>query len=662
MKEWYRRLALILTVVLLAGSLVSCGSKDTGGPEKTASSEKDSKKDKNSDFDIAGTYMIYRFGEGETQLDGDLLKASGMDKSYLKLDSDHTGVFVLSDTETPIEWNEDGEISTQGVVLYHFTIEGDVVNLDMMGNPIIFLRKGADTPDTLVAGDKKETEAGEYISVQSAKGFDLYYAYQMAIGDDTFYDCLQMGMSPENTKLQVNNEGSVYVTMGGYETKFIFANGKVSTDGMDLYTYEVVSNDEIDLNMQGTTYRFVREDSDLAKSVGLTGDAVAGSGGVYIPNPGELEAEFEGGQLFYTERNGEAIINYISLYDKAKDLYIPEEVNGLLVVGVEKIGGNIENLYYPYGIYEIDRPIGPVVGVKTIFFGYGDHDCRLSYIFQGLEHGENLTKIVFHESIKDIGWSAKTFHDPEAFPNLCEVVNPPLKWRQGIENHEKLLALLAEQDPNNFIIQPSEKVTSLAKEITADCKTDEEKLYAISEWICENIQYDISYNYHNYLKEYLPDIVTDDILESHTCVCSGYSHLTKEMCNAVGIPAVYIVGDMAGIKHAWNAVYINGKWGLYDNTENDTDYNVDISLFRDMDEYYEAIESSKITYEQYLANKELQEAYTWEELESIQNAEKESQTFAEHHPYYNINTVLMSANRIPEKYEGIKFLDGNVIE
>ncbi len=575
MKEWYRRLALILTVVLLAGSLVSCGSKDTGGPEKTASSEKVSKKDENSDFDIAGTYMIYRFGEGETQLDGDLLKASGMDKSYLKLDSDHTGVFVLSDTETPIEWNEDGEISTQGVVLYHFTIEGDVVNLDMMGNPIIFLRKGADAPDTLVASDKKETEAGEYISVQSAKGFDLYYAYQMAMGDDTYYDCLQMGMSPENTKLQVNNEGSVYVTMGGYETKFIFANGKVSTDGMDLYTYEVVSDDEIDLNMQGTIYRFVREDSDLAKSVGLTGDAVAGSGGVYIPNPGELEAEFEGGQLFYFDMNKFVEITYIST--DQTDLYIPENIAGKEVRNVRRIGGTPENIYFPSCLTEVTTAThtDPMPSVKTITFGYGDNNTlALERVLKGsFDDFPNVETITFSGNVSD--FALFSYPNFKRNKKLKEIIGGPERVSENLEFYRTVI----EADPNSFLYEQPAQIKELAEEITKDANSDLEKLYEINKWVVYNIDYDIypgQYTGYDGLGNPCVDVwLPLDVLDYRLTYCQGYSNLTSALCQAVGIPCVGVSGLCdpfeAGKKigHQWNFVYLNGDWYSLDNTFDD---------------------------------------------------------------------------------------------
>lgn len=80
--------------LILAMCLTGCG--------KTAENAAGSKSDTQTAVSVE-KYLIYRFGEGETSMDGELLKASGMDKSYLELNSDHTGKFVLADAETSIE-------------------------------------------------------------------------------------------------------------------------------------------------------------------------------------------------------------------------------------------------------------------------------------------------------------------------------------------------------------------------------------------------------------------------------------------------------------------------------------------------------------------------------------------------------------------------------
>ncbi len=478
-----------------------------------------------------------------------------------------------------------------------------------------------------------------------------------------------------DTNLQLDSNGSGTLDLMGNPMDVTFKDGKITAFGQELYTYEMPDDDTIIFNMQGPIYTFLREGSEAAEAIKSGGygyeiaDAVSAAINheysddadiTYYPSSRETEYKFDGGTLYYENWNGKAVVTWVT--PTTKDLYIPEEVDGLEVMEAQKVGGHVENLYLPYGVTSISHEIGPVKGVKTLTIGYGDKDNKFEYFSHGLKYGEDLEKIVFNKSIKDIGWTASVFQSGDSYPKLKEVVNPPGKWKEGIEYHTKFLAILEKSDPSSFISKPSEKVTKLAKEVTKGAKTDEEKLYAISEWIVNNIQYDLSYAYHEYSRDYLPDIDPDDIIESRTCVCSGYSHLTKAMCNAVGIPAVYIVGDTPTVKHAWNAVYIDGEWAFYDNTENDKDYNADPDLYRDMEEVFD--KSLEITYEDYMANEELKEAYTWEELEEIlENGDKQDNLmFDEYHPYYNLNPVQMGSHQIPEKYEGIKFQDGTSLK
>ncbi|MBQ6441548.1 MAG: transglutaminase domain-containing protein [Lachnospiraceae bacterium] len=524
---------------------------------------------------------------------------------------------------------------------------------------------GNTAPDASSASSEEKTDAGDGKEDLSGKWLMVRYASGDLIIE---YDRLGEAGMNENTYLDIAADGSGTLSMMGSPMEVQLHDGKVSVQGVDIYTYCFPEPDVIEVDMAGSVYTLAKEGSDaLTAYQGVTTESSdnlyadqATDDYTYTPMENETEFKFDGGTLYYTVMDGKACVTWIT--PTTKDLYIPEEVDGYEVAYVQKIGGNVENIYYPYGIVEIDREIGPVKGVKTITFGYGDKEPKLEYIHQGLEYGEDLETIIFNDSINDIGYTASTFDDPIQYPKLNKVVNPPERWAKGIAYHEKLLSILESHDPNDFIEGQSEKVTDLANEVTKDAKTDEEKLYAISRWIVDNIQYDISYNIHNYSNEYLPENNPDKIIDGRVCVCSGYSHLTKAMCNAVGIPAVYVVGDFGRIKHAWNAIYINGKWGIYDNTENDTGFNTDMTLFRDMDEYVAAQKENEMTYEKYLANEELQEAYSWDELQEIMKEDKAEDDFDHYHPYYDCNIVIIGADHIPEKIGGEKFLDGTELD
>ena len=160
--------------------------------------------------------------------------------------------------------------------------------------------------------------------------------------------------------------------------------------------------DELKLNMQGTIYRFLRAGSEPAIAVGLNEGAVAAPKPAYTPNQryNEKEYDFDGGKLWYTRRHGKIIVSHVKA--NAKDLYLPEEIEGRTVASVEKISGKAENIYYPYGVEEIDRAIGSVEGVKSLNFGYGDKPSAFKRLFGSLDNPETVEKIAFHKSIKDI--------------------------------------------------------------------------------------------------------------------------------------------------------------------------------------------------------------------------------------------------------------------
>ena len=651
--------------LILAMCLTGCGKTAENAAENAAGSKSDTQTAVSVE-----KYLIFRFGEGETSMDGELLKASGMDKSYLELNSDHTGKFVLADAETSIEWNDAGEIFVSGAKLYSFEVKGDVVSLDMLGTPIAFVKEGAQVPDWLAAtGGRPAEEARELIPVQPARGFDLYYASEMSMeGNDTVYDCLSMGMTPDDTNLQINKDGSGTLTMGGTPTNMEFSNGTVSAWGTKLYTYEIVSADELKLDMQGIVYTFLREGSELAIAKGLTEGAHAVvDASSYQPKSYEIKYEFDGNTCYYRLRDYgfDGDLAYITwLYADCDDLYIPAEINGAKVVRFGYMEGHAKRLYIPgtvqYIGYHLCSEEWGISGIQEVYFGYGDYPVtEYIDILHFIDNGEDVEKIAFSNYMdKDHERWMCGFNmlDPGDYPKLKEVVNLPQTWDLSYKGHKALLEFLANKNPQDYIHPQSDIVTDLALELTEGCTTDEEKLYKMSEWICDNISYDTFELRASYGKDHVDDYGNrfereqepEDLIRNRVGVCDGYARLTVAMCNAVGIPAARISGVTPGIRHAYNVIYINGKWGIYDNCENDTDYNLDLSL-RSPETYF----NGAVTYEQYMANEEMQQAYTWEEVQDMNEVLAQGKHFAEHHPYWDADPAQMPS-AIPEYVDGVR--------
>lgn len=113
-------------------------------------------------------------------------------------------------------------------------------------------------------------------------------------------------------------------------------------------------------------------------------------------------------------------------------------------------------------------------------------------------------------------------------------------------------------------------IDSLANYLTTSSRDDREKARAIFCWIAHNITYDIS------LLAAKPDPQTT--LDRRRAVCAGYAVLFRSLAQAAGLKAAIIhggskapgpaaaIGPDGLLNHDWNAVEIEGAWGLLDCT------------------------------------------------------------------------------------------------
>ncbi len=104
-----------------------------------------------------------------------------------------------------------------------------------------------------------------------------------------------------------------------------------------------------------------------------------------------------------------------------------------------------------------------------------------------------------------------------------------------------------------------------AQELVANKKTDAEKARAIYDYIITNIQYDTQLA-AKATTDYLPDI--DRTLKLKKDICYGYASLYASMLRSVDIPTKLLMGTSAyvDVYHAWNEVYLDGKWVTIDTT------------------------------------------------------------------------------------------------
>lgn len=134
--------------------------------------------------------------------------------------------------------------------------------------------------------------------------------------------------------------------------------------------------------------------------------------------------------------------------------------------------------------------------------------------------------------------------------------------------------------------------SDLAKQLTAACSTERQKVTAIFHWITDNIAYNTGPARSSKRKNRsipmaeevddglalpaLSDRVAINVLRDKKAVCEGYSRLFHSLCEHAGLQSALVTGyaraDMSRQEsrfrsnHCWNAVMIDSTWYLLDAT------------------------------------------------------------------------------------------------
>lgn len=146
-------------------------------------------------------------------------------------------------------------------------------------------------------------------------------------------------------------------------------------------------------------------------------------------------------------------------------------------------------------------------------------------------------------------------------------------------------------DPNSVFLgsiqninwSEAEMAVQKAIELTEDKATVEDKVKAIYEYIIKEIDYD-SKLAKKAPSNYIPNI--DEVIKTKKGICYDYSSLFAAMTRSIGIPTKLVMGTTEYVKeyHAWNSVYIKGKWITVDTTY-DAGKNDGKSMIKDSSKY-----------------------------------------------------------------------------
>lgn len=98
--------------------------------------------------------------------------------------------------------------------------------------------------------------------------------------------------------------------------------------------------------------------------------------------------------------------------------------------------------------------------------------------------------------------------------------------------------------------------------------TDYEKVYAIYNYITENISYDHYMEdlqgtaYSNYVCTVPYPEMVNFALKNEKTICGGYAQLFQSLCYVFDVDCYYVSGNVTSSPegHAWNIVKIDGQW------------------------------------------------------------------------------------------------------
>lgn len=112
------------------------------------------------------------------------------------------------------------------------------------------------------------------------------------------------------------------------------------------------------------------------------------------------------------------------------------------------------------------------------------------------------------------------------------------------------------------------KIYDIADSITNAGMSDREKIKAVHDWLCENVDYD----YGNYLAGRIPRrsySIAGAVIYGEA-VCNGYMLAFETFMDVLGIECENVVGWKSdGAGHGWNRVKADGNWYEIDVTWDD---------------------------------------------------------------------------------------------
>ena len=189
--------------------------------------------------------------------------------------------------------------------------------------------------------------------------------------------------------------------------------------------------------------------------------------------------------------------------------------------------------------------------------------CRLSS-FVNPERRTLLLKIYDPEMYKKINCPVITLDDGNTLcyceDNTKNALVRTVKLSKKIDKKYTGKKIKYGEDAS-FEYQEEEELKIIAKNVTKDCETNYEKVYAIANWMAKNLNYNTGYISAMAGET---DTYKPNGLDTRLGVCGDFSNWFQYMCIEVGVPCVGIVSELHS--HGFNAVYVDDYWMIIDLT------------------------------------------------------------------------------------------------
>lgn len=124
----------------------------------------------------------------------------------------------------------------------------------------------------------------------------------------------------------------------------------------------------------------------------------------------------------------------------------------------------------------------------------------------------------------------------------------------------------------------SSSIISIATQLTEGIENDYDKVLALHDWICSYMYYDTD----SLSSQETPSYYAAEIVQTRKAVCLGFATLMAALCRSIDIPCNVVSGYALGVgtdtewtdetvnteyqNHAWNEVYVDGRWVIVDTT------------------------------------------------------------------------------------------------